>query len=58
LRKSLPYPINIAGIDHDTHVWVFWKAIQANDEKNDADIINLFCFTLRDAILRWGENFM
>jgi hypothetical protein len=25
-------------------------------EKNDADIINLFCFTLHDAISKWGEN--
>jgi sugar phosphate permease len=29
-----------------------------NGEKRDADIMNLFCFTLRYAILEWGENFM
>ncbi len=57
-RKSLPYPIYIATIDPNTHVQVFQKVIQANDEKNDANIVNLFCFTVRDAILRWGENFM
>ncbi len=27
-------------------------------EKNDVDIINLFCFTLRDAISKWGFFFM
>jgi hypothetical protein len=37
---------------------MFCKAIQANGEKNDVDIINLFCFTLRDAISELGENFM
>jgi hypothetical protein len=25
---------------------------------SDADIIDLFCFTLRDAISEWGKNFM
>jgi hypothetical protein len=57
-RKSLPYLIYTVGTDPNAHVRVFWKAIQANGEKNDADIVNLFCFTLRDAILEWGENFM
>jgi hypothetical protein len=37
---------------------VFRKAIQVNGEKWDADIMNLFCFTLRDVILEWVENFM
>jgi hypothetical protein len=57
-QKSLPYLIYSVGIDLDAHVWVFWKAIQTNGERNDSDIINLFCFTLRDAISRWGEIFM
>ncbi len=37
---------------------MFRKAIQVNGEKGDTDIVNLFCFTLRDAILEWGENCM
>jgi hypothetical protein len=37
---------------------VFRKVIQANGEKQDADIMTMFCFTLRDAISKWGENFM
>ncbi len=57
-RKSLPYPIYNAGIDPDAHVRVFCKAIQANGENNDVNIITLFCFTFRNTISKWGENFM
>jgi hypothetical protein len=46
------------GTNLDVHVHVFCKTIQANGEKNDVDIINIFCFTLCDAISKWGENFM
>jgi len=46
------------GTDPNVHVHVFCNVIQANGEKNDVDIINLFCFTLHDAISKWGENFM
>jgi hypothetical protein len=45
-------------MDPNVHVHVFCKAIQANGKKNDVDIINLFCFTLHDAIFKWGDNFM
>lgn len=37
-------------MDPNVHVQVFRKAIQANGEKNDVGIVNMFCFTLRDAI--------
>jgi hypothetical protein len=42
----------------NTHVQVFQKTIHANGEKHDVDIMNLFCFTLRDANLEWGKKFM
>jgi hypothetical protein len=45
-------------MDLDAHVRVFCKAIQANGEKNDDDIINLFCFTFRDAMYQREKNFM
>jgi hypothetical protein len=45
-------------MDLDVHVRIFHKAIHANGEKNDVDIINLFCFTICNAIFVWGENFM
>jgi hypothetical protein len=41
-------------MDPNAYVLVFCRAIQANGENNDVDIINLFCFTLRDAISKWG----
>jgi len=41
-RKSLPYPIYITKTNPDVHVQMFCKAIQANGEKNDVDIVNLF----------------
>jgi hypothetical protein len=58
LRKLLSYPIYSIRIDIDAHVWVFWKAIQVNGEKQNVDIVNLVCFTLRYVISKWGENFM
>ncbi len=45
-------------MDPDVHVRIFCKATQANEEKNDVDIVDLFCFTFCDAISEWGENFM
>jgi dynactin complex subunit len=57
-QKSVPYLIYSVRTSLDAHVKVFQKAIQVNGERNDLNIINLFCFTLRDAISKWGENFM
>jgi hypothetical protein len=57
-RKSLLYPIYSVGTNPNAHVWLFWKAIQANGEERDVNIMNLFCFTLRNAILEWGKNFI
>ncbi len=37
---------------------MFWKEFQANGEKQDTEIVNLFCFTLRDTILKWGKKIM
>ena len=57
-RKSLPYPLYQAGTDPDAHIRVFKKAIRANRETEDDEMINLFCYTLRDAVSEWGENFL
>jgi hypothetical protein len=46
------------GTNLNANVCIFHKAIQANGEKNNVDIINLFCFTLCDAIFEWGENLL
>ncbi len=45
-------------IDLDVHIRVFKKAIRANGETMEVDIINLFGFTLQNNILKWGENFV
>lgn len=45
-RKSLSYFIYKEGTNLDVHLWVFRKAIHANEEKDDAYIINLFFFLL------------
>jgi hypothetical protein len=42
----------------NAHVQVFCKAIQANGNKNDVDIVNLLFFTFCNAVFEWGENFM
>jgi len=39
--KSLSYFIH-EGTNLDAHLWVFRKAIHANEEKDNANIINLF----------------
>jgi hypothetical protein len=42
--KPLPYPICIAGMDLNANVRMFRKAIQANGENNDVNIV--ICFIL------------
>jgi hypothetical protein len=37
---------------------MFKKAIKANDEIGEVDIINLFGFTFKDNIFEWGENYV
>jgi hypothetical protein len=45
-------------MDPNVHEWVFRKAIQANGERYDVTLYICFVFTLRDAILKWGNKFM
>jgi hypothetical protein len=45
-RKSPSYRMYIIGIDLDVHVRVFNKAIHANGEKNDSNIVNLYYFKM------------
>jgi hypothetical protein len=42
----------------DVHVRVFKVAIKANNETNDAKIVNLFSFTLRDNVSNSFNNYM
>jgi hypothetical protein len=55
--KSLPYPIYIARTNPYVHVLLFCKAIQANEEKNDVNIVNLNFFALAMPYLN-GERIL
>jgi hypothetical protein len=37
---------------------IFKATIKANSETNDAKIVNLFSFTLRDIMSNWCNNYM
>jgi hypothetical protein len=52
-QKSLPYPIYSVRTNSTPMLGCL---IQANGERNDLTIINLFSFTLKDALSEWGEN--
>jgi hypothetical protein len=45
-------------IDPDVHIRVFKKTIKVNGETMEANIINLFGFTLQDNVSKWGKNFL
>ncbi len=42
----------------DAHVKVFKVAIKANNEIDDAKIINLFNFTFTNIVSNWSNNYM
>jgi hypothetical protein len=56
--KKLQYPTYVKDTDPNAHIRVFKKAIKANGEMVEANIINLFGFTFRDNIFEWGENYI
>jgi hypothetical protein len=42
----------------NVHVMVLKASIKTNGETKDAEIVNLFCFTLRDIVSDWCNNYM
>ncbi len=54
----LQYPTYVKDTDPNAHIKIFKKAIKAIGETMEANIINLFGFTLRDNIYKWGENYV
>jgi len=48
----------VKDIDPHVHIKVFKKVIKVNGEIVEFDIINLFGFTLKDNIFKWGENYV
>jgi hypothetical protein len=57
LYIKLQYPTYVKDIDLHAHIKFFKKTIKANGETMEIDI-NMFGFTLKDNILKWGENFV
>jgi hypothetical protein len=55
---KLQYPTYVKYTDPDAHIKVLKKAIKANGETMEADVINLFGFTFIDIISEWGENYV
>jgi hypothetical protein len=64
LPPNIPYhwPLNyfeyVKNSDLGVHVRVFKATIRVNNEIDDAKIINLFNFTLRNTMFDWCNNYM
>jgi hypothetical protein len=56
--RKLQYPTYVKDTTLDAHIIVFKKAIKANGETMEANIINMFGLTFRDNIFEWGENYI
>jgi hypothetical protein len=57
--KKVQYPTYVKDTNPDAHIRIFKKAIKANGETMETDIIiNMFGFTLRYNIFEWGENYV
>jgi hypothetical protein len=57
-RWSLNYLEYVKDSNPNVHVRVFKATIRINSETNDAKIIILFNFTLKDIMSNWCNNFM
>ncbi len=57
-HRPFNYPEYVKDFDLDAHVRVFKFTIIANNEANDAKIVNLFSFTLEDIVFDWCNNYM
>jgi hypothetical protein len=56
--KKLQYPTYVKDTDSDAHIRVLKKAIKANGETMEVDIINLFGFTFNNNIFEQGKIFI
>ena len=56
--RKLQYPTFVKDTSPNFHIKVFKKAIKVNGETMEANIIDLFGFTLKDNISEWGENYV
>jgi hypothetical protein len=64
LSPNKPYhqPFNylkyVRNFNPNVNVKVFKVAIKANNETNDAKIVNIFSFTLKHIVSNWCNNYM
>ncbi len=56
--KKLQYPTYVKNTDPYAHIRIFKKTIKTNGETMEANIINLFGFTFKDNISKWGEKYI
>jgi hypothetical protein len=56
--RKLQYPTYVKDTNPDAHIRMFKKAIKANGEIVEVNIINMFGFTLKNNIIEWGEIFV
>jgi hypothetical protein len=48
----------VKDFDLDVHVRIFKATIKANGETKNAKIINPFCFTFKDIMFDWCNNYI
>jgi hypothetical protein len=53
---KLQYPTYVKDTNLDAHMQVLKKAIKANGELMEVNIINMFTF--KDSIFEWGKNYV
>lgn len=59
VKKPFRYLMYTFDYDIDAHLRVFTKAwIKVNGEIKKINIVNLFGFTLKDIVSKWGKKFM
>ncbi len=62
LNKSYHWPFNyleyVKDFDPNTHVGVFKADFRTNNETNDARMIYMFSFTLKDIMFDWCNNYL
>jgi hypothetical protein len=61
LNRPYHWPLNyleyVKIFDPNVHVEVFKATIKANNEIDDAKIVNMFSFTLKDIMFDWCKVF-
>jgi hypothetical protein len=57
-RWPLNYPEYVKDSNLDAHVRVFKATIRTNSGIDDAKIVNMFNFSLKDIVSDWCNNYM